>query len=62
MDARNSAALLASKVYYYLGDYDEALSFALSAGSALEAEGVTLGNEEYLETVICECPSSASRV
>ena len=52
-DARNSAALLASKVYYYLGEYDEALSFALSAGSAFESEGRTLGAEEYVETVIC---------
>lgn len=52
-DARNSAALLASKVYYCLGEYDEALSFALSAGSAFEAEGSTPGAEEYVETVIC---------
>ena len=52
-EARNSAALLASKVYYYLGEYDEALSFALSAGSAFEAEGRIPGAEEYVETVIC---------
>jgi 26S proteasome regulatory subunit N2 len=53
-DARDAAALLASKVYYYLGEYDEALSFALNAGSAFEHEGVTPGAEEYVETVICE--------
>ena len=52
-EVRDSAALLASKVYYYLGEYDEALSFALSAGSALEAEGRTPGAEEYVETIIC---------
>ncbi|GJE85724.1 26S proteasome regulatory subunit rpn2 [Phanerochaete sordida] len=52
VDARNSAALLASKVYYYLGEYDEALSFALSAGSAFEAEERTVGAEEYVETVV----------
>jgi 26S proteasome regulatory subunit N2 len=32
-DAQDSAALLASKVYYFLGEYDEALSFALGAGT-----------------------------
>ena len=52
-DARDAAALLASKVYYYLGEYDEALSFALNAGTAFEAEGVAPGGEEYVETVIC---------
>ena len=52
-DARDAAALLASKVYYHLGEYDEALSFALNAGSAFETEGVTPGAEEYVETVIC---------
>ncbi|EPT04013.1 26S proteasome regulatory complex non-ATPase subcomplex Rpn2/Psmd1 subunit [Fomitopsis schrenkii] len=51
-DARDSAALLASKVYYYLGEYDEALSFALAAGSAFEATAATLGAGEYVETVI----------
>lgn len=53
-DARDSAALLASKVYYYLGEYDEALSFALAAGSAFEASAATPGAGEYVETVICE--------
>jgi 26S proteasome regulatory subunit N2 len=53
LDARNSAALLASKVYYHLGEYDEALSFALSAGNAFAAEERALGSEEYIETVIC---------
>ncbi|KZS93102.1 26S proteasome regulatory complex non-ATPase subcomplex Rpn2/Psmd1 subunit [Sistotremastrum niveocremeum HHB9708] len=51
-DGRNSAALLASKVYYYLGDYDEALSFALGAGPAFQAERNVLGSEEYIDTVI----------
>lgn len=36
-DARDSTALLASKVYYYLEEYDETLSFALAAGSTCEA-------------------------
>ena len=50
---RDAAALLASKVYYYLGDYGEALSFALNAGNAFADEGRTPGAEEYVETVIC---------
>ncbi|CAK5280486.1 unnamed protein product, partial [Mycena citricolor] len=50
--ARDSAALLASKVYYYLGEYDEALSFALGAGSVFEAETRASGSEEYVETVL----------
>ncbi|TFY64407.1 hypothetical protein EVJ58_g2635 [Rhodofomes roseus] len=51
-EARDLAALLASKVYYYLGEYDEALSFALAAGGAFEATAATPGAGEYVETVI----------
>ncbi|EIW86814.1 26S proteasome regulatory complex non-ATPase subcomplex Rpn2 Psmd1 subunit [Coniophora puteana RWD-64-598 SS2] len=51
-DARDSAALLASKVYYYLGEYDEALSFALGAGNAFQSEIRTVASAEYAETVI----------
>ncbi|KAJ7225612.1 D-isomer specific 2-hydroxyacid dehydrogenase [Mycena pura] len=50
--ARDSAALLASKVYYFLGEYDEALSFALGAGPAFEVEARACGSEEYAETVL----------
>lgn len=53
-EARDSAALLASKVYYFLAEYDEALSFALGAGGAFEAETRVYGSEEYIETVVCE--------
>ena len=56
---RDLAALLASKVYYYLGDYNEALSFALNAGNAFAEEGRTSGAEEYVETVVCESVSNA---
>lgn len=52
-EARDSAALLASKVYYYLGEYDEALSFALGAGPAFEAESRVFGSEEFVETITC---------
>lgn len=51
--ARDSAALLASKVYYCLGEYDEALSFAIGSGSAFEAEARKADSWEYVETVIC---------
>jgi 26S proteasome regulatory subunit N2 len=43
-----------SKVYYYLEEYDEPLSFALSAGSAFETEARSAGAEEYVETVVCK--------
>ena len=53
-DAQDSAALLASKVYYFLGEYDncklEALSFALGAGNVFETESRAYGVEEYFET------------
>ncbi|TFY80665.1 hypothetical protein EWM64_g3340 [Hericium alpestre] len=51
-ESRSFAALLASKVYYYLEEYDEALSFALGAGSAFEQDARTPGQEEYVETMI----------
>ena len=57
-DAWDSAALLASKVYYFLGEYDESLSFALRAGNAFEAESRAYGAEEYVETVVCEYHSA----
>jgi 26S proteasome regulatory subunit N2 len=53
-EARDSAALLASKVYYFLGEYEEALSFALGAGSAFEVESRAHGAEEYAETIVCK--------
>ena len=54
-EARDFAALLASKVYYFLGEYDESLSFALGAGKAFEEETYKLGLEEYVETIVCQC-------
>ena len=50
---RDVAALVASKVYYFLGEYDEALSFALGSGNAFQAEARAHGSEEYVETMIC---------
>jgi len=51
--ARDVAALVASKVYYFLGEYDEALSFALGSGNAFHIEARTPGSEEYVETMTC---------
>lgn len=51
-EGRDLAALLASKVYYFLGDYEEALSFALGAGPAFQAERTVPGSDEYIDTVI----------
>ncbi|KAL1720799.1 armadillo-type protein [Schizophyllum commune] len=50
--AKNVAALVASKVYYFLGEYEEALFFALGAGNAFEQETAVPGSEEYVETVV----------
>lgn len=44
------AALLCSKVYFYIGYYDEAVSFALKAGQAFGKEP----QGEYKETIIGE--------
>ncbi|KIY50568.1 26S proteasome subunit RPN2a [Fistulina hepatica ATCC 64428] len=56
-EARDLAALLASKVYYFLGEYDDALYFALCAGSAFDIDLKSDANripgiDEYAETVI----------
>lgn len=44
------AALVASKVYYHLGAFDESLTFALGAGQKLDVNG----SSEYVETIICK--------
>lgn len=51
-DTNLLASLITSKVYYYLGEYDEALSFALGAGKLFEHERNIPGSSEYVETVI----------
>ncbi|PLW58365.1 hypothetical protein PCANC_00465 [Puccinia coronata f. sp. avenae] len=54
---RSLAALVASKVYYHLGDINESLQFALGAGDRFDVERVgTLGTDgEFVETVVSEC-------
>ncbi|KAG8899523.1 proteasome regulatory particle base subunit [Tulasnella sp. 403] len=51
-DTKDLAALVLSKVFYYLGQYDEALSFALRAERAFQAETNQPGAEEYMETIV----------
>ncbi|EGG01079.1 uncharacterized protein MELLADRAFT_50220 [Melampsora larici-populina 98AG31] len=54
---RSLAALVASKVYYHLGDLAESLQFALGAGDRFEVQRVgTIGTDgEFVETVVSEC-------
>lgn len=46
---RELAALVASKVYYHLGAYKEALHLALGAGQHFDVEA----KSEYVENIIC---------
>lgn len=48
---RNLAALVASKVYYHLGEFDESMSFALGAGDLFDSSI----NSEYVETIVSKC-------
>lgn len=49
-DSQPYAALLVSKVYFYVGELSEAVEFALRAGPAFEKEQ----QGEYKETIICQ--------
>ncbi|OUM69113.1 hypothetical protein PIROE2DRAFT_3006 [Piromyces sp. E2] len=48
---RNLAALVASKVYYHLGEFDESMSFALGAGDLFDSSV----SNEYVETIVAKC-------
>lgn len=48
---RELAALVASKVYYHLGEYDDSLNFALGAGNRFDVSSRT----EYVETILSKC-------
>ncbi|GAA5845488.1 hypothetical protein JCM5353_000043 [Sporobolomyces roseus] len=59
--ARELAALVASKLYYHLGQFDDSLSFALGAGKLFNIEGqpqdgqeIERAETEYVETVIAK--------
>jgi len=45
------AALVASKVYFHLGEFDESVHYALGAGLKLDFEGV----DEYTLTILEKC-------
>lgn len=51
---RGLAALLASKVYYNIGDYDSAVKYSLLAGKVFD----TNENSEYAETIVSKCIES----
>lgn len=48
---RDLAALVASKVYYHLGSFDNALQYALGANKLFNVDEPT----EYVETIIAKC-------
>lgn len=45
------AGLVASKVYYHLGSFEDSLTYALGAGSLFDVNAHT----EYVETIIAKC-------
>ncbi|CAB4395122.1 uncharacterized protein OCT59_026377 [Rhizophagus irregularis] len=48
---RKLSALVASKVYYHLGEFDDSLTFALGAEDMFDASS----KSEYVETIISKC-------
>ncbi|RPA80049.1 26S proteasome regulatory complex, non-ATPase subcomplex, Rpn2/Psmd1 subunit [Ascobolus immersus RN42] len=48
---RQLAALVASKVFYHLGDFDESMVFALGAGNLFDISA----NSEYVQTIVEKC-------
>ncbi|KAI7845077.1 hypothetical protein COHA_001442 [Chlorella ohadii] len=51
---RELAALVASKVFYHLGDLDDALSYALGAGGLFDVNA----RSEYVQTILARCIDS----
>lgn len=48
---RELCALLASKIFYYLGSYDDSLQYALCAGQTFDVRE----NSEFVVTTVCKC-------
>ncbi len=48
------AALVASKVYYHLGSYEDSLNYALGAGKLFDVSS----SNQYVETIIAKCIDS----
>eukprot|EP01134_Creolimax_fragrantissima_P008306 CFRG8306T1 len=51
---RELAALVASKIYYHLGEFDSSLLYALSAGSRFDVDN----KSQYVETIVSQCIDS----
>ena len=49
--SRNLAALVASKVYYHLGSFEDSLTFALGADDLFDVNNTS----EYVQTTIAKC-------
>lgn len=47
----NLAALVASKVYYHLGSFEDSLTYALGAGDLFDVNA----RNEYVDTIIAKC-------
>ena len=50
-DTRELAALLTSQVYFHLGEYDDSVHFALSAGKQFHSGSRSL----YIDTILGRC-------
>ena len=50
-DQHKLAALVASKVYYHLGSFEDSLNFALGAGELFDV----MSRSEYVDTTIAKC-------
>ena len=48
---RELAALVASKVYYHLGAYEDAMRYALAAGHLFDIDK----RSEYIDTIVAKC-------
>lgn len=53
-EVRELAALVASKVYYHLGAYEDSLNYALGAGKLFDLTS----SSQYVETIIAKCIDS----
>ena len=52
---RQLAALVAARLYYHLGDLDDALTFALGAGDLFDVTA----DDQFVQTIICALSSTA---
>lgn len=50
-ETRQFAALIASRVYFHLGEFDQSVNFALAAGKAFDSTKRSL----FTDTILCRC-------